>query len=105
MKKKSDKKVYISGQMTGLENFQFSKFNQVASLLRESGYNVINPAEFGVKENWQWKDYMKKDISELIYCDYVAVLEGWEKSRGACLEVYIAQQLEIPVLNYKEFIK
>ena len=35
--------IFISGPMTGLENYNFGKFNEVAARLIRAGYNVINP--------------------------------------------------------------
>jgi hypothetical protein len=40
---------------------------------------------------------MRRDIAELVTCDAIAALDGWERSRGASLEVYIAKALGMPV--------
>lgn len=98
------KKVYVSGKMSGVKDHNFPEFNRVTALLRNEGYIVINPAEFGVIEGWSWEDYMKKDIAELVYVDIVATLDNWEDSEGARLEVYIAKELGIEVIPYRELI-
>ena len=36
---------------------------------------------------------MRADIAELVKCDGVALLPGWERSRGASLEAHIAHSL------------
>ena len=95
--------IYISGPMTGLPEFNFPAFNAAAAQLRSLGYEVINPAEFGEGEGKTWADYMRKDIKALMDCTHVAVLPGWENSKGARLEVYLAGQLGMPVKDVGEY--
>jgi predicted alpha/beta hydrolase len=98
------KTVYVSGPMTGIENYNFPEFYRVAALLEDKGYNVLNPAEHGCSEELSWSDYLKKDISDMLQADIVATLDGWEKSKGAKLEVYIAQELGMEVVHYRELL-
>jgi hypothetical protein len=99
------KTIYISGQMTGVAEYNFPEFNRVATLLRAKGFNVLNPAEHGCSPEYTWSDYMRMDIADLINSDIVATLPSWEKSKGANLEVYIAKQLGMPVVDYSELIE
>lgn len=48
---------------------------------------------------------MRADIKALCDCDHVVVLPGWEKSRGATLEVFIATQLGMRVTTLYEAIE
>lgn len=105
IKERGVDKVYVSGPMTGLPNYNFDEFNRVAELLRNEGYNVVNPAVHGVIPEWEWKDYLKLDIKDMLGCDIVATLEGWEESRGARLEVYIAEQLHMKVVPFEQLLK
>lgn len=41
-------RIYIAGPMTGLPDFNFPAFNDMAAILRGLGYHVENPAEHGV---------------------------------------------------------
>lgn len=91
-------KIYLSGPMTGIENNNFETFAAAAKDLREEGHEVINPAEQINKSSWT--EYMRHDIAELVKCDAVAVLLGWNKSKGAKIEVYIAEALGIPVSEW-----
>nr|WP_237142825.1 DUF4406 domain-containing protein [Pseudomonas lurida] len=50
-------------------------------------------------EGGTWTDCMRRDIVALMECDTVATLPGWEKSKGACLEVLIAERLGMTVVN------
>lgn len=96
------KRVYISGAMTGIADFNHPAFFAAEMELRARGYYPVNPARNGIKPNWQWCDYMRKDIAALMTCDYIYLLDGWENSRGASLEVFIATQLNIPILKHRE---
>lgn len=91
--------LYLSGPMTGIKDFNFPAFNYATKKLREKGYNVINPAELGADTSKPWEYYIRRDIELLLKADAVAVLNGWEKSKGATLEVFIAQQLGMPVYD------
>lgn len=90
-------KVYIAGPMTGYPGLNFPAFHAEAARLRSLGYEVVNPAEINVDPSAGWSDCMRKDIRELVTCDAVATLDGWEKSKGATLEVHIAESLGLSV--------
>lgn len=90
-------KIYISGPMTGLPEFNYPAFHAAASRLRTQGFDVVNPAELDTDTTKEWHHYMRNDIKALVDCDHVIVLPGWEKSRGATLEVFIATQLGMKV--------
>jgi len=88
-------KVYIAGPMSGYEEFNFPAFNRVEELLRGTyGYkHVINPAKLHPTTDLPWVEFLKRDLRELTTCDAVFLLEGWEKSRGATLEAFVAYVL------------
>ena len=44
-----------------------------------------------------WVYYMKKALALLVESDCIYMLDGWEKSKGARLEFWIATELNIPV--------
>lgn len=91
--------LYISGPMTGYVEFNFPAFESAAEKLRGTGYAVTSPHEFGEGDPTQtWADYLRVDlIAMLQHCSAVAVLPGWEESRGASLEVYVAEKLGMRV--------
>jgi len=60
---------------------------------------VVNPADHGVVDGLGWADYMRWDLVKLAGCHSVYVLPGWQKSKGASLEVAIAQALGMPVFT------
>jgi hypothetical protein len=87
------KKIYIAGPMTGLPDLNFPAFHGEASWLRAMGNEVINPAEINPDPTAKWEDCMRADIAQLVTCDSIHMLAGWEKSRGATLEHHIALSL------------
>lgn len=92
-------RVYLAGPMTGHENHNFPAFHAAAERLRGSGLEVINPADHGLVNGLGWSDYMRWDLVKLAGCHSVYVLPGWEKSKGASLEVAIARALGMPVFT------
>lgn len=92
--------LYLAGPMSGLPQFNFPAFHAAAARLRDRGYTVINPAELEDGDTSKpWTHYMRRDIAMLVTADAVAVLPGWERSRGASLEVHIARELGMPIID------
>ena len=84
--------------MTGYVNKNFAAFNQAAKELRRKGYMIINPAELDMKHpRPTWAQCLSRDIVAEMRCNGVATLPGYKHSRGALLEVYIADALNWPV--------
>lgn len=79
--------------MTGLPDFNYPAFHQRAQELREAGHEVLNPAENPDPPGKRWEDYMRLAIGQLIQCDAIHALEGWQQSRGARIEMELAQHL------------
>lgn len=92
------KRVYIAGPMTGIADYNFPAFNERAAQLRADGWHVENPAEHGIVEGADWADYLRHDIARIATCDTIMLLPGWSKSKGAKLEVHIAQQIGMAIL-------
>jgi hypothetical protein len=92
--------LYLSGPMSGLPEMNFPMFNAAAAGLRRLGYTVFNPAETdGGDTSQSYAHYMRKDIEALLSVDAVVVLPGWQKSRGAILEVSVAKAFDLPILK------
>lgn len=98
--------VYVSGPMTGYPGFNFTAFDRAEHALTGAGFIVINPARnYGGRTDLTRAQYMRLDISHVLASEGLATLEGWEKSRGARLEVEIAEQLELPVRPVEVWLK
>lgn len=86
-------RVYISGPMSGIPDLNFPAFNAVATMLRDKGYEVENPAAKGEVEGWDWEDYLRYDLRALMDCQAIYTLPGWYRSPGSQLEVAVATAL------------
>jgi hypothetical protein len=90
--------VYLSGPMTGLPNFNHEAFNKAAEYFRSQNKEVFNPAEvFGGDTTHLRSEYMRLEIQALLYSTELVMLPGWENSKGALLELQIAEELEMPI--------
>jgi Domain of unknown function (DUF4406) len=90
------KRVYLAGPMSNLPAFNYPAFNAAAASLRATGVHVENPAENPVPDCGSWEGYMRMALAQLITCDEIALLPGWEKSRGAVIEHNLAVELRMP---------
>lgn len=94
------KKVYISGPMRGVENYNRPKFNEWERKIWEGGlYEPVNPMRIGdeiarpegIERNPELlQKVFNADIRELTHCDAIFLLNGWEKSEGAQKELQYA---------------
>ncbi len=89
-------KLYLSGPITGIKNYR-KHFESARITLEKSGYAVEDPTTYGFDENSPWHKCMKFDIREMLLCDGVAYLDGWQQSKGARIEISLARSLGIPV--------
>lgn len=101
-------RLYVAGPMTGLKDFNYPAFNAAESDLRAVGHDVLNPVcgeqppAADDTRTWEW--FLRRALRQVTEAEGVAVLPGWEKSRGAQLEVYVATALNMPVRDVYEWI-
>ena len=91
--------IYLSGPMSGLADYNYPVFNEVAKSLRDQGHVVVNSAEFEQDTSKVWSHYMRQDLRRLLDCHTIALLPGWDRSRGATLELFVATQLGMRVVH------
>lgn len=96
------KRLYIAGPMTGMPALNYPAFNAEAERLRALGFEVENPAENPAPECGSWLAYMRMAIAQLVTCDIVAMLPGWETSEGANIERGLAIDLGLEVRMAEE---
>ncbi|MGL5181011.1 DUF4406 domain-containing protein [Herbaspirillum huttiense] len=90
-------RIYVAGPMSGLPELNFPAFHAAAAELRAQGFDVVNPAEINPDPAAGWVACMRADIAQLVTCDEILLLPGWENSRGVTLERHIALKLEMGV--------
>jgi hypothetical protein len=104
-------KLYLAGPMTGIADYNFPAFDEAAKQLRGAGHTVFNPAENdrmngfdatglqgheAAEHGFDLRTALKQDLSWI--CDHaegIALLPGWEASKGARAEVALAKALGI----------
>lgn len=90
-------RIYIAGPMTDYPDWNFPAFNKAARQLRSTGYDAVNPAEINPDTTIPWVECLKLDLKELLTCEAIYMLKGWQASKGACLEFDVANRLEMKV--------
>ena len=102
----NERRIYISGPMTGIEPREYRRrFREAERILHRHGYGVINPCRVWACR-WPWiyramefclghsKAYALILAYDLILlmtrADGIAMLPGWQASRGAQIENYVS---------------
>ncbi|AET90664.1 hypothetical protein BYI23_B000570 [Burkholderia sp. YI23] len=97
-------KIYVAGPMSGYPELNFPAFHAEAARLRAMGFEIVNPAEIDVGPNPDWLTAMRADIRELVTCDGIALLPGWEQSRGATVEHTLARGLGLRIMQARHIV-
>lgn len=79
--------------MSGVPDLNFPAFEKGEEILNATPATVLNPIRLGEVPGWKWEDFMRRDIVALLQCNGIALLPGWERSRGALLEYQVALSL------------
>ncbi|MCL1812252.1 MAG: DUF4406 domain-containing protein [Treponema sp.] len=98
------KRIYLCGPISGREDVYEELFykvqKEIAWKAKKEGVEIeiVSPSTFPCKD-LSWEAALKYCIKKLVDCDGIAVLQGWEHSRGCLLELEIAGRLKIPVVH------
>ena len=90
-------KVYISGPVTGVDDYM-NNFDAAEKIMRDQGFEVINPTTLPHNHGRTYREYMKEDLKALLECNYIYLISGWENSKGAVFELETADMCGILVL-------
>ncbi|MCT1363928.1 DUF4406 domain-containing protein [Microbacterium sp. p3-SID131] len=97
--------IYVAGPMTGIEEFNYPAFREAASALRAIGHTVEDPSTNTNPTPDDYHGWLRAGLAQLIRCDAVALLPGWEASGGARLEVNVAATLGLRVAPLADWIE
>jgi len=99
---------YIAGPMRGYPRFNFDAFDAAKEYLEFLDYHVISPADLdraigfdpddeNALDEFDTVAAFDRDVAAIKECDFVALLDGHERSTGATAEKCIAFWLGKPV--------
>ena len=92
-------RIYISGPITKNPNAK-EDFEKAQETLEELGYEVINPYELNrVLPNGEQEQYMHVCLKLMHYSEAIYMMDGWEESKGACVENGYARCLGLEIYN------
>ena len=100
------RRIYLSGPMSGIPRSEYQrKFCEAERILHRHGYGVINPCrvwacrwqwiyramEWALGKRWAYAVVLCYDLLLLMTrADGIAMLPGWQASRGAQIENYVS---------------
>ena len=95
---KSGTRVYISGKMTGLTEEEYiKKFEEAEDLLKKFNLEPINPSKYHTGGGLTYAQIMLLDLELLTTCGAIYMLDNWETSKGAIVELKMAEALRLIV--------
>lgn len=113
-------RVYISGPMTGIPEFNAPAFKKAGDEWRAKGWDVVSPVDMdsalgdtyekerklGVWQSANKRDYLRRDLLllmnyEVTHITAIYMLKGWENSEGAKLEHAVARAFGL-IIEYEE---
>lgn len=110
-------KTYISGPLAGLPEIsrdeKVARFKRASEVLEGLGREALDPNDLTADcdaQHWgdgcgdtnghSWDCWLRFDLIGMLQeCDSIALLPGWEVSKGATLELHVAKSLGWPVID------
>lgn len=100
--------IYVAGKMRGVPQFNFPAFDAARDRLIAAGHSVISPADMDRDAGFDGlsddipkpRDCMRRDVTAILdYCDTIALLPGWERSKGCAVEVALGLFLGLKFID------
>ena len=95
------KRCFISGPMTGIEDFNRPAFMAAEEALKLAGFSVFNPAWMNFDGGFDNDAIMAIDLVALSHCNYIYQLDGWAYSKGASAEWNAALAMGIKSVSHE----
>lgn len=109
-------RVYVCAPMSDLPQLNIPAIQAATTRLRAMGYDAISPAEINAdqainqaglspqRKRAIWMAAMRKCIPELITCDWLVALPGYDDSEGCGIEITLAMGLGIRCETLSDFL-
>lgn len=88
-------KIYIAGAITNNPNYK-EQFEAAEERLKAAGWEVINPAK---NQGYSYREYINMGLFELMHCDAIYLLRGYEQSASATLEHNYAMTVGLQIIK------
>lgn len=117
--------IYLAGPMRGYPEFNYPAFRAAAKRLREAGHSVFSPAEKDIERHggedisigtmgqlaeieakgFSLRDAIADDLEYIIrHADAIALLPGFEASKGVTVELALARFLDLEVIHLERVV-
>lgn len=116
-------RLYVAGPMRGIPEFNFPAFRAAAAFLRSQGHTVFSPAERDIERHgtdiskgnatgdekvaaqahgFSLRVALGEDLAWICeHADGIALLPGWQNSKGALAEYATARALGLKTFELK----
>lgn len=96
-------KLLLVGKMTGLEDWGAKEFDFVKEKLLAMGHEVLSPVDQAREKNFaplSKREIIETFLKNVSESDGIVVLDNWENSPGASIEVALASYMGVPIWKY-----
>lgn len=92
-------RVYISGAITGTDDYM-ERFAEAEKIISSRGHIPVNPAKVlsSLPDTTTYREYIKLSLDMLQMCSGIYMLDSWQQSRGANMELGYAKAKKLNVI-------
>lgn len=108
-------KIYVAGPMRGIPESNYPAFIEATASLRAEGHEVFSPVEWDIEQHgpngchtdtFDLRKALAADLQWIcLNADAVAMLPGWENSKGAKAERAAAEALGLQIIELPVSVK